>query len=751
MTTQEIVKLLPKNDIIKKIIPSWAYRTIPFPFYRNGVPCLGFYFYPMNHKDGKHQILAPIIQLITSYPSGHIVGITASPFFLSNRQDAELVLGEYPNATLKGLSLEDSNALYEKYYAACDLYFKSQQQDEWRKCFPAVKEEGMERFFALFSAEYKPTAGGPIERQPAPRFSGKDHEAKGTTLISAKTRHVLRDIQDFLKTPTFAKESREVAKAIADSNRSEYTVAVIGEFSRGKSTFLNNLLGFDYLPVGDLPTTAVLTKIFNEPETSATFIDRSRKNTRFELSRANLERFLADDQGKDPEGVLQITTPMGWLQRSRIVFFDTPGAGDVVGKRADIIRTAINHCDSSIMAISAQAPCSMTEMEFLKENVIVKAIPRCAILITKLDTIPEAERMRVVNHIKNKIKSIIQNVEFWVAYEMPGVEAAALDAYGIPAIRARIVNQCSSDEEAGRLREQQLLARIRYILEGASAEIKLVEEAERLSDEDKLKAIKKLEYNKEHLALIKDELATKCEEMQYTAEREVLSDLEECEKTILADCLMSLQKTMTPKDWVERDFPYMIERAMKPILGKLEKKIIFSVSTSKTELGNMAKDRLSCAGITVSLPSYAAVNLNPDLDVTPENLERTRFITRCATIISTPFVWMMLGPFAMLINGGLGLGADMFLKNKIEEQKKLIAKHVEDNLGKMFAEIRQHLHGYISKCYAELTSGINAESEKAINTAIAKIEAASQERDDSPKESLRLKEGLNALLAKVTF
>ena len=153
MTTKEIVKLLPKNDIIRKTIPSWACRTIPFPFYRNGVPCLGFYFYPMNHKDGRHQILAPIIQLITSYPSGHIVGITASPFFLSNRQDAELVLGEYPNATLKGLSLEDSNALYEKYYAACDLYFKSQQPDEWRKCFLAVKEEGMERFFALFSAE----------------------------------------------------------------------------------------------------------------------------------------------------------------------------------------------------------------------------------------------------------------------------------------------------------------------------------------------------------------------------------------------------------------------------------------------------------------------------------------------------------------------------------------------------------------------------------------------------------------------
>ena len=40
-----------------------------------------------------------------------------------------------------------------------------------------------------------------------------------------------------------------------------FSVAVVGEFSRGKSTFLNDLIGKELLPVGDLPTTAMLTKI----------------------------------------------------------------------------------------------------------------------------------------------------------------------------------------------------------------------------------------------------------------------------------------------------------------------------------------------------------------------------------------------------------------------------------------------------------------------------------------------------------
>ena len=40
-----------------------------------------------------------------------------------------------------------------------------------------------------------------------------------------------------------------------------FVLAVIGQFSRGKSTLMNAILGDAYLPTGVLPTTAVVTKI----------------------------------------------------------------------------------------------------------------------------------------------------------------------------------------------------------------------------------------------------------------------------------------------------------------------------------------------------------------------------------------------------------------------------------------------------------------------------------------------------------
>ena len=139
------------------------------------------------------------------------------------------------------------------------------------------------------------------------------------------------------------------------------------------------------------------------------------------------------------------------------------------------------------------------------------------------------------------------------------------------------------------------------------------------------------------------------------------------------------------------------------------------------------------------------------MDFTPENIEKTRLISRCATLIATPIALGFIGPFAMLVSGGLGLGAEMYLKKKIEDQKNLIGEQVKNSLGNMFTEIRKHLHDYILKCYSELMSGINTESTKAINTAIAKIEAASKDRDDSPRESMRLRENLTALIGKITL
>ncbi len=54
------------------------------------------------------------------------------------------------------------------------------------------------------------------------------------------------------------------------ADRDEISVAVIGRFKAGKSSFLNNFLEREVLPVGVVPVTTVVTEIGYGPEEKAT-------------------------------------------------------------------------------------------------------------------------------------------------------------------------------------------------------------------------------------------------------------------------------------------------------------------------------------------------------------------------------------------------------------------------------------------------------------------------------------------------
>ena len=60
----------------------------------------------------------------------------------------------------------------------------------------------------------------------------------------------------------YLKSKEEAVKAdFYRLNDERFILVVVGEFSRGKSTFVNALLGRRMLPVSKSPTTAVISKI----------------------------------------------------------------------------------------------------------------------------------------------------------------------------------------------------------------------------------------------------------------------------------------------------------------------------------------------------------------------------------------------------------------------------------------------------------------------------------------------------------
>ena len=95
------------------------------------------------------------------------------------------------------------------------------------------------------------------EEKPV-EMSAQNHAVKFSDYAEAlieKTKTTLQEIG--LNALTEAVDRIE-----KDATKERFVISVVGEFSRGKSTFLNRLLdNAPMLPVGNLPTTAILTRI----------------------------------------------------------------------------------------------------------------------------------------------------------------------------------------------------------------------------------------------------------------------------------------------------------------------------------------------------------------------------------------------------------------------------------------------------------------------------------------------------------
>lgn len=735
MTTKEILKSLQKNQVLRSVIPQWAHCSIPYPFFlHNRIPCLGIYYYGLRQVEGKRKIQTPLFQVKVIYPTGSIAGISTCVDFVADPKELQESIGEYPSGAMQGLSKEDGDALYESYYSACDDLLQGRGSLGWQQVYAQVKEEGMERFFALLA----PIPAGKDAEQPPKSVEKASAPVAATSPVAVKQpvqslKSVIEDMQSFLDKPFFAQQLKEMQEIVKQSQRREYTIAVIGEFSRGKTTFVNQLLDLECLPVGVLPTTAVLTRISPAVAPKAAFVAKGGQCELFELNSDNLERFLADDQGRDPEGILELATPIPWLKQQRVCFYDTPGAGDVVGKRADITRAVIGKCDATIMAISAQMACSMTEMTFLNDAVLLKSVPRCFVLITKLDLIDEHDRMRVVSFVKQRILDVMPNAQFWVASDVSGVDASALDAVGINSIRQQIAVLSSSDEEAARLRRQQLSARLQGVLMSARCELEQLAAAEKLSQEERQNAVQALASKRESLEQLMDELLQGCDKRRLNAEQEIKKEIEDFEDSLLEDSKMSLSKASSIKDWIETDFPYLVKRGMKGLRGRLEKEVLGVIASARGQLGEELRQKLSVEKFSVAIPSSFELSLpQVSLEAEGDNSDLMRQLARYASMAVCPLAYMLVGPLGGVLGGGFGLGVNFFMNKRLEEQKRLVEERLQPEITKAFGQMQSNCFQYLKMCFGDLKSSLHKEAMAGIERAIEHLKGRQDKPTDSP-------------------
>lgn len=197
-----------------------------------------------------------------------------------------------------------------------------------------------------------------------------------------------------------------------DLDRSRFTIVVCGEFSNGKTSLVNTLVGGQgILPVSANPTTAEIHVLsYGEPEIC--IVKRDGGVEKFELKRNVLDRYMADRA--EVSGTVNTIKEIKVMMESEIlndgvVIVDTPGVGDINETRSMIVDQMIPRADLLLLVLDAQTQLKASENEFLKNKLLRDVMPPLCIAVNKMDLIADAERNEVVDEVGRQVgKCLLQ-------------------------------------------------------------------------------------------------------------------------------------------------------------------------------------------------------------------------------------------------------------------------------------------------------------------------------------------------------
>lgn len=169
-----------------------------------------------------------------------------------------------------------------------------------------------------------------------------------------------------------------------------FNLVVLGQFKRGKSTFINALLGESILPTAITPLTSVVTILRYGPKLK---VEVEYLNGRLEeIDIAGLPAFITERENpQNKKEVKEVTVfyPSQYL-KGGVRIIDTPGAGSVYSHNTEAAYAYLPYADAGIFVVSVDPPLSMSEHQFLKD--VREFVDKIFFVLNKIDQVSDSDR-----------------------------------------------------------------------------------------------------------------------------------------------------------------------------------------------------------------------------------------------------------------------------------------------------------------------------------------------------------------------
>ncbi len=202
----------------------------------------------------------------------------------------------------------------------------------------------------------------------------------------------------------------DLAPLLADANVavSEYDqpllVAVMGEFSSGKSSFVNAFIGADVAPTGITPTTATINMLKYGRERAGRVVYRD--NTSREIPGDSLSTSLSEIDDHEARRVqhVEILMPNEALERVNIV--DTPGLNSILPEHEAVARTFLQRADAVVWLFTANQAGKTTEKRAL-DSIREQGV-RVLGVLNKIDQLNDEQISELVTFVGKELEGRIE-------------------------------------------------------------------------------------------------------------------------------------------------------------------------------------------------------------------------------------------------------------------------------------------------------------------------------------------------------
>jgi predicted GTPase len=198
-----------------------------------------------------------------------------------------------------------------------------------------------------------------------------------------------------------------IQEVIDRIQQAAFSIAIVGEFKRGKSTLINALLGQEILPSDILPCSATLNRVTYgvQPRLQLKFRDGQEK----EVGINQLTNYVTKLTPESEEAAAEVEEAIVYypIRHDNVDIIDTPGLNDDTNM-TEVTLSVLPKVDAAVMVMMAPAVFSAYERDFLENKLMMNDLGRVIFVVNAIDRCTRpGDKERLLDNAVSRLQKYI--------------------------------------------------------------------------------------------------------------------------------------------------------------------------------------------------------------------------------------------------------------------------------------------------------------------------------------------------------